>query len=240
MAHAPAHHDIKDHAGAGHEDHDHGHVIVSLFTLRTILALLLFFTLLTVGLARAEMFIAETFAVAIPQWVNVFVALSIAAVKTTLVVMFFMQLKYDNPMNSAIFIFTLLTVASFLGFTMLDLGQRQSLDRFKGQYVHEGGYGGLTRGTLGKANAPANTSIAQASRLVAKSEDPNFHPHHDDHGVRRPITEAGYLPPTPKSGSSPNISRPVTGTTLPELGGAPADAHGEHGSGHADKPAAGH
>ncbi|MBY0263363.1 MAG: cytochrome C oxidase subunit IV family protein [Phycisphaerales bacterium] len=237
MAHAPAHAEIKDHAGAGHDDHDHGHVIVSLFTLRTILALLMFFTLLTVGLAQAEQLVASVFHVEIPQWINVFVALSIAAVKTTLVVMFFMQLKYDNPMNSAIFIFTLLTVCSFLGFTALDLGQRQSLDRYKGQYVKEGGYGGLNKGVL---KGTTNTSIAEASINAAKNAN-EYHPHHDDHGVRRPITEAGFLAPTPKVGSSPNVSRPVTGTTLPELGAAPAgEGHDGHAEPHAEKPAAGH
>jgi len=236
MAHAPAHPgDHHDHAGAGHHEHDHGHdhghVIVSLFTLRTILALLMLFTFLTVGLAQAEQLVASTFHVEIPQWINVVVALFIAAVKTTLVVMFFMQLKYDNPMNSAIFIFTLLTVCSFLGFTALDLGQRQSIDRYKGQQVIVGGSGGLNKGVLIGTN---NTSIAEAARLSAQNQN-KYKPYHDDHGVRRPITEAGFLSPRPILGSSPNISRPVVGPTLPELGAPPAGT--EHG--HSDKPAAG-
>ena len=79
------------------------------------LAALLFFTLATSGAAWAETTIAAYFHVEIPQWINAAVALSIAVIKTTIVVMFFMQLKYDNPMNTVIFVFTILTVFSFLG-----------------------------------------------------------------------------------------------------------------------------
>jgi cytochrome c oxidase subunit 4 len=238
MAHAPAHAHApaRDHAAAGHDDahgsHDHGHVVVSLFTLRTILALLLFFTLLTVGLALAEQAIAHTFNFTIPQSVNVLVAISIAVVKTALVVMFFMQLKYDNPMNTAIFIFTMLTVLCFLSFTMLDLGQRKSISRYKGQYVQTGGTGGLTMGTL---EGYANMSIAQAARMRAEQAGKKLKGDHG-HGPARGLTQAGYLPEEPATGSSSNFSRPVTGLTLPEL--APAktedDAHAK------DKPGAPH
>src|SRR6185295_5729046 len=86
-------------AGAVDAEHHHGHVIVPASTLMAVLILLLFFTLLTVGASQAEEIIATTFHVIIPAWVNVCVALSIAVVKTTLVVLFFMQLKYDNPTN---------------------------------------------------------------------------------------------------------------------------------------------
>ena len=65
----------------GHKDH--GHVIVSLFTLRSILIALLICTLLTSGTAWAEQLIANTFHIVIPQWINVVVALSIAVVKTS-------------------------------------------------------------------------------------------------------------------------------------------------------------
>ena len=230
-------------AHAGHDDQgghgDHGHVVVSLITLRTILALLMFFTLLTVGLAQAEQFVAHALQVEIPQWINVAIALSIAAVKTTLVVMFFMQLKYDNPMNSAVFIFTLLTVCSFLGFTMLDLGQRGSLERNKGDYIKEGGYGGVQFGTL--KGMDMNVSIVEAAVLKAKAAgtyDPSkaHHPH-DKHGGGRGLTQVGYVPDEPKKGSSPNASRPVKGVTLPELGGQTTE-DGGHGDGHSgDKPA---
>ena len=68
----------------GHKDH--GHVIVSLFTLRFVLVALLICTLLTSGAAWAENSISAAFHVEIPQWINAAVALSIAVVKTVLVV----------------------------------------------------------------------------------------------------------------------------------------------------------
>jgi cytochrome c oxidase subunit 4 len=148
----------------GHKDH--GHVIVSLFTLRFVLAALLFCTLATSGSAWAEQFIADTFHVEIPQWVNAAVALSIAVVKTVLVVTFFMQLKYDNPMNTIIFVFTLLTVFSFLGFTSLDLGNRDSIDRFKNQYAQDGGDLGAGGPIFDKDVVPGESIVERAKRIA--------------------------------------------------------------------------
>ncbi len=221
-SHAHAHSHAEEYDAHGHKDH--GHVIVSVATLRTVLALLLFFTLLTVGAALLETWIAETFNVLIPQWVNVFVALSIAAVKTTIVVMFFMQLKYDNPLNTMIFVFTLLTVCFFLGLTALDLGRRDTIDRFKQQYITTGGTG------LG-TGVPITQSAKAAA--IANGTYNDHHAHHGHHGPRQAITDAGYLPKTPHAGSSAQRSNPVTGVTLDGLvpagagGGAENDEHGE-------------
>ena len=214
----------------GHKDH--GHMIVPAFTLRAILAILLFFTLLTVGAAQAEQWVSSTFNVVIPQWMNVFVALSIATVKTVLVVMFFMQLKYDNPTNTLIFVFTVLTVACFLGFTALDLGNRATLDPRKAVNIMPGGTGGIMRG---------KTEIVGPITQFARNQaiaDGTYHPHpHGHHGGTQIITDAGFLPELPTIGSSAQISRPVTGVTIPGLPGykAPADPHAGHG--HAAEPA---
>ncbi len=85
--------------------HDHGHVIVGPFTLRTVLAALLFFTVLTVFLAQAEVWAQGYFHIELPWWVNVAGAMSIAVVKALLVMGFFMQLKYDNPINTVLMCF---------------------------------------------------------------------------------------------------------------------------------------
>lgn len=153
MAHHPAH-PAQSHAGAAvvdinppgaeHGQH-HGHTIVPMRVLVLTLATLLFFTLATVGAAQLEKYISHTFAVEIPQWVNVVVALSIAAVKTAIVAMFFMQLRYDSPVNSLVLFFTIVTVSLFLGFTMIDLGNRSTIYPYKGQYVVAGGSGNVTR-----------------------------------------------------------------------------------------------
>lgn len=234
----------------GHKDH--GHVIVSLFTLRFVLAALLICTLATSGAAWAESLIASTFHVEIPQWINVAVALSIAVLKTTLVVMFFMQLKYDNPMNTVIFVFTVLTVFSFLGFTGLDLGNRGTIDRFKAQYVYPGGdltMGGnihLLREIPNESkedrarreknfhpNNPGESIVDRAKRIAR--EKGTYDPHHEHPAVdAQSIADAGYLPPKRLSAdgaplSTANKSRPVKGVTIPGLPGyRAASGHGAH------------
>jgi caa(3)-type oxidase subunit IV len=213
----------------GHKDH--GHVIVSLFTLRFVLIALLICTLLTSGSAWAEEAIASTFHVVIPQWVNAFVALSIAIVKTALVVGFFMQLKYDNPMNTIIFVFTILTVFSFLGFTSLDLCNRDSIDRFKNVYAYPGGDLSAGPGTFVKDAVPVESIVVRAQRIAAANPDPSHHAegHAPDDRNTQSITDMGFLPEKPASGSSSNLSRPVTGITLPNLPGyrgtKPAPSH---------------
>jgi cytochrome c oxidase subunit 4 len=209
----------------GHKSH--GHVIVSLFTLRFVLAALLVCTLATSGSAWAEQFISDTFHVAIPQWVNAAVALSIAIVKTVLVVMFFMQLKYDNPMNTIIFVFTLITVFSFLGFTSLDLGNRDSIDRFKSQYAYDGG--DLSAGPGIMTDVVPGESIVERAKRIAKANGTYDAAHEHHHEERQEIADAGFFPELPKSGSSSNVSRPVVGFTLPGYG-APVKPAAGHGS----------
>lgn len=121
--------------GAAYSKSHHGHTIVPMRLLVVVLGTLMFFTLLTVGAAQLEVWIAHRFDIVIPQWVNVLVALSIAAVKTTIVAMYFMQLRYDNPLNSLVLFFTFMALLSFLGFTMLDLGSRKVIYDYKGERI---------------------------------------------------------------------------------------------------------
>src|SRR5262245_23445022 len=111
----------------GHK-HGHGHVIVGPFTLRSILVLLLMFTVLTVFLAQAEVWAQNYFHIVLPWWVNVFGAMTIAVIKALLVMAFFMQLKYDNPINTVLMCFTFAALAIFLGFSGMDLFNRAAVD----------------------------------------------------------------------------------------------------------------
>ncbi len=122
-----------------HANDTHGHVILSPFTLISVLVALMIFTILTVFASRFEVWAAEAFNMEIPQWVNVAIAMSIAVVKGVLVLMFFMQLKYDTPLNTIIFATCLLAFAAFLGFTALDLFTRDSIDREREGEIQAGG-----------------------------------------------------------------------------------------------------
>ena len=136
MAHAHTLNELDPHGGTPHEHH-----ITSAFMLKFILAILLFFTVLTVGQAQAEKWIAHTFAIELPNWLNVVVVMGIATVKATLVLLFFMHLKHDNPINSVIFGFTVLGVAIFFFFTFLDIGNRGYIEAVKYPQVVSGGSG---------------------------------------------------------------------------------------------------
>ena len=51
---------------------------------------------------------------------NIWIALGIAAVKGSLVVLFFMHLLWDRPFNGVIFVTSLAFVALFISFAMTD------------------------------------------------------------------------------------------------------------------------
>ena len=54
---------------------------------------------------------------------NLIVALAIAVVKASLVVLFFMHLRWDRPFNAIVFVGCIIFVAIFLGFTLIDTTQ---------------------------------------------------------------------------------------------------------------------
>ncbi|MEK6703879.1 MAG: cytochrome C oxidase subunit IV family protein [Planctomycetota bacterium] len=125
-----------------HGDHpDAGHHVTSAFTLRFILGILIFFTVLTVGLAQTEKWATHAMGIEFPLWINVVIAMSIATVKCTLVLLYFMHLKHDNPINAIIFGFTILAFILFLFFTFLDIGNRGYIDVTKLNPVVAGGGG---------------------------------------------------------------------------------------------------
>ncbi|MCA9277508.1 MAG: cytochrome C oxidase subunit IV family protein [Phycisphaeraceae bacterium] len=123
---------------AGHGDHGAHHVVPA-FTNRTVLVILLFFTILTVAFSRFEQSIASALMVTVPHWFNVGVAMFIALIKGTLVVLFFMHIKYDNKLNAVVLSTCLLGLMLFIGLTMLDLDKRQTVYDFKAAPMVAGG-----------------------------------------------------------------------------------------------------
>lgn len=70
------------------------------------------------------------------------VAMFVAFIKATLVCMYFMHLRYDDPYHIFVFVSTLLFVAIFFAFTLFDLGSRDRLHEEQGTFVRrrDGGY----------------------------------------------------------------------------------------------------
>ncbi|MDH3889760.1 MAG: cytochrome C oxidase subunit IV family protein [candidate division Zixibacteria bacterium] len=62
---------------------------------------------------------------------NLVVAMFIAAIKATLVALFFMHLKYDNKVYLLVFVLAILFLAAFIIFTMFDTMQRDQIYRIK-------------------------------------------------------------------------------------------------------------
>ncbi len=56
---------------------------------------------------------------------NLWIAMAIATVKASLVVLYFMHMRYDRPFNAMVFISALLVVALFIGIALIDTGAYQ-------------------------------------------------------------------------------------------------------------------
>jgi cytochrome c oxidase subunit IV len=100
-----------------HDDHDHG--LAHVAAIKTLVATggtLLLLTLLTVTSSKIDFGGSS---------INLAIAMVIAVTKATLVVLFFMHLRYDRLFHSVIFCSAILAACLFVGFTLMDSGQYQ-------------------------------------------------------------------------------------------------------------------
>ena len=95
-------------ADAHDDGHGVGHVVPVRYLVATGLALLVL-TVVTVWVAGFDFGAA-----------NIFVALLIAGFKASLVVLFFMHLRWDRPFNSFIFVASIAFVVLFIAFALTD------------------------------------------------------------------------------------------------------------------------
>ncbi len=101
MAHGESHEESGGHGGVGH-------LVPIRILARTAFALLIL-TVLTVWAASFDFGAG-----------NIWIALFIAVLKGSLVVLFFMHLRYDRPFNGVIFVVSLAFVALFISLAMTD------------------------------------------------------------------------------------------------------------------------
>jgi cytochrome c oxidase subunit 4 len=106
-------------------DDGHHHVLPKA-TLFKVFGALIVLTIITVAVAYVPL-----------GPLNVPVAIAIAAAKATLVVLFFMALKYDNPVNALTFTIGIIMVVVFITFTMFDTAFRGDLGSVTPQTVEE-------------------------------------------------------------------------------------------------------
>lgn len=106
---------MADHA-EHHDDHEHG--ISHVATVKTLVATggtLLLLTFLTVQATKID-FGAN---------INLAVAMVIAVTKATLVILFFMHLRYDRLFHTVVFVSAICAASLFVGFTLMDSSQYQ-------------------------------------------------------------------------------------------------------------------
>ena len=99
-------------------DHDDDHGISHVASIKVLVgtgSALLALTLVTVLATKVD-FGAN---------INLALAMTIAVFKASLVVLFFMHLKYDRLFHTVIFVSAILAASLFVGFTMMDSGQYQ-------------------------------------------------------------------------------------------------------------------
>ena len=100
------------------EHHDDHHGISHVASVKVLLGTggtLLLLTLVTVAATKVDFGTS----------INLAIAMLIAVVKATLVVLFFMHLKYDKIFHSVVFLSAILAASLFVGFTLMDTGQYQ-------------------------------------------------------------------------------------------------------------------
>jgi cytochrome c oxidase subunit 4 len=242
-AHASHGFDELDPHGAGKHT-KHSHHIVSGVTLVGVLGILLVFTALTVGLAQGEKWVMSYFAIELPRWVNVAVAMSIATIKATLVLMYFMLLRYSNPINTVVFLVCLVAFGLFLFFTGLDINNRGNIDGVKANQIQAGGIGGINYGWTKPGKQPITIDKASVvfwrerklnevgPEKYAKMKAAFSHGHAEHaHADTGPTASAAKV----RSGATPGLFDNAASAAHEEHGG-----HSEEHATPAAKPAAGH
>lgn len=177
------------HGDDAQADHDHdGHHVTPWQLLFGILLVLLFLTFLTVVSAQAETWLISL-GVHISHFWNVVIAMAIALVKATLVCMYFMHLKHDNPLNTMILLTTLFVFMLFILFTGIDLYERDAINEFKAGNIQAGGTGVgvmLDGGNFGDTitNAVKQRKIDKYAAEIATKNG-----HRNDKGEPAPTAE---------------------------------------------------
>ncbi len=95
-----------------HNPHSSVSHVMPAWLLLAVWAALIFFTYITVAVTYVDL-----------GSMNLIIAMAIATVKASLVILFFMHLLYDRPFNAIVFISALLFVALFIVFALIDTGQ---------------------------------------------------------------------------------------------------------------------
>ena len=105
---------------------NHEHHVTPLSTYLIVFCSLLVLTGITVFSAQFDF-----------GWFNIVLALMIASFKSSLVLLFFMHLYYDNKINLVFILASVVFLGIFIGITMVDTNFRSTLYDVRGKLVEE-------------------------------------------------------------------------------------------------------
>lgn len=100
-----------------HLEEHHGPHVVPLKLLAGVFVILMFLTVVTVGVTSFDF----------GYEMNLVVAMGIALVKAAFVGLYFMHLRWDAPLNGFILVISLLFVTLFITISLMDTGQYATL-----------------------------------------------------------------------------------------------------------------
>ena len=115
---------VHGHAAHGHDTHGHGelqmghHHVSSAAMFLNVLIALLILTVVTVAASRFDFGSA-----------NLLIAMAIASVKASLVIAFFMHVKWDTAINKIVFLSSFLFLSLLFIFTLADQATRRMDDQ---------------------------------------------------------------------------------------------------------------
>jgi len=152
---------MSSHATGINAGHDNGHTggeegfhphIIPLKVYFAVWGALVFLTVVTVAVSYVDFN-----AMLGIKNVNLVVAMIVAVTKALLVATFFMHLKYENRLNTVVFMSSIIFLAIFFLLTFADLMTRGQVDEFQGTFVKTHGQRNLTPPPAAHT-APAGTT----------------------------------------------------------------------------------
>lgn len=103
---------------------------------------------------------------------NLVIAMFIAAIKATLVAMYFMHLKYDSKIYLMVFVMAILFLATFITFTMFDTMHRDQIYRIKSGEIRKDAIIYETQTEADSTAARTDPAAQPADTMTIKDEGP--------------------------------------------------------------------
>ncbi|MDX2114437.1 MAG: cytochrome C oxidase subunit IV family protein [Planctomycetota bacterium] len=178
-AHAPHHPGIDpDETLSSQEAHEHHVHVTPFWPMFWVFVILLVLTALTVWSSNIHSFWIGNTEIVVGSTTHILMALVIATVKAVLVGAYFMHLKYDSPMNTAVVAATIFALTLFIALTLGDTATRSVLDRMQHQKIMPGGNAHITvdaKTGMHSFNYGKNTLTVARENAKAAKTNPGAH-----------------------------------------------------------------